>query len=170
MAESWVRLWAGMNIDGLSESAICVAKAAFEDAWGRRTCYPNWHAVQKMVGLEKSPYLDAFDELCERGIVFHGFPSLLVALADIWPLTPMWGPLEHSRPSATVWASIKRRIFERDDFTCQYCGARGVLLECDHITPIAQGGGHEDKNLTTACMPCNRSKGAKTPEQWKATK
>lgn len=29
MAESWVRLWAGMNIDGLSESAICVAKAVF---------------------------------------------------------------------------------------------------------------------------------------------
>ena len=29
---------------------------------------------------------------------------------------------------------------------------------------------NDDDNLVAACIPCNRSKGAKTPEQWKATK
>lgn len=48
-----------------------------------------------------------------------------------------------------------------------YCGARGVPLECDHVFPISKGGSNEDDNLVAACVPCNRSKGANTPEQWR---
>lgn len=32
---------------------------------------------------------------------------------------------------------------------------------------LFQGGGHDDSNLVTACRDCNRSKGARTPEQWR---
>ena len=32
----------------------------------------------------------------------------------------------------------------------------------DHMTPLAQGGLHEDSNLQLLCAPCNMSKGAKT--------
>lgn len=31
-----------------------------------------------------------------------------------------------------------RAVFERDDFTCQYCGERGGALSADHIVPFAQ--------------------------------
>lgn len=72
---------------------------------------------------------------------------------------------ERQRPD--VWATTRGRIFERDDFTCQYCGARGVRLERDHIVPISRGGSNDDPNLTTACMQCNRSKGYKTLEHWR---
>lgn len=65
------------------------------------------------------------------------------------------------RPTAEDWSTIRARIFERDDFTCQYCGARGVKLQCDHIFPVKHGGTHEDDNLVTACEPCNRAKAGK---------
>lgn len=71
-----------------------------------------------------------------------------------------------NRPSAKEWAVIRARIFERDDYTCQYCGARGGRLECDHIHPVAKGGSHEDENLATACFKCNRAKRDKTLDEW----
>lgn len=64
------------------------------------------------------------------------------------------------------WAAVRSAVFERDNYTCRYCGARGVTLECDHVVPVAQGGCTEDGNLVTACRTCNRAKGARTPEQW----
>lgn len=53
-------------------------------------------------------------------------------------------------------------VFKRDSFTCQYCGASppAVLLECDHISPVALGGATDAENLVTACQACNRGKGA----------
>ncbi|MEN8614503.1 HNH endonuclease [Dehalogenimonas sp. THU2] len=56
-------------------------------------------------------------------------------------------------------------IFQRDDFTCQYCGKRTQPLTIDHIMPRFQGGGHSWDNLVAACMPCNRHKAGRTPEQ-----
>ena len=52
-------------------------------------------------------------------------------------------------------------VFKRDRFTCQYCGrmAPDVVLEVDHIVPVAEGGGNEITNLITSCMECNRGKG-----------
>lgn len=54
------------------------------------------------------------------------------------------------------------RILERDNFTCQYCGRKApeVTLEVDHITPTSKGGKNIATNLITACMSCNRGKGA----------
>jgi hypothetical protein len=54
-------------------------------------------------------------------------------------------------------------IFARDGFTCQYCGLRppDVILEVDHIEPVAGGGSNDDVNLITSCFDCNRGKRAK---------
>lgn len=54
-------------------------------------------------------------------------------------------------------------VFKRDQFQCAYCGAHPsetVLLEVDHIHPVAEGGTNEMDNLVTACWDCNRGKGA----------
>ena len=66
------------------------------------------------------------------------------------------------------WGRLRRATFERDDFTCRYCGARGVPLECDHVLPVAKGGKTEMTNLVTACFRCNRSKGALPLAAWRA--
>jgi hypothetical protein len=53
-------------------------------------------------------------------------------------------------------------VFKRDLFACQYCGATppAVVLEVDHIEPVAEGGSDDEGNLVTACFDCNRGKAA----------
>ena len=77
-------------------------------------------------------------------------------------------PQPGDRPSAAIWRTIRERIFHRDDYTCQYCGKRGGRLECDHVVPVAKGGGHDESNLATACFACNRSKRDKLVSEWRA--
>lgn len=72
------------------------------------------------------------------------------------------------RPPMCEWIKIRERIFRRDNYTCAYCGIRGVALECDHIVPLSRGGPNSDDNLTTACRRCNQSKRDKTVEEWRA--
>ena len=56
---------------------------------------------------------------------------------------------------------IRFEVFKRDNFTCQYCGRKSpdVVLEVDHITPVAKGGKNNIMNLITSCVECNRGKG-----------
>jgi len=64
-------------------------------------------------------------------------------------------------------ALSRRNVFHRDRHRCQYCSAGLSAREatCDHVTPRSQGGGSSWENLVTACAPCNRRKGGRTPEQ-----
>jgi hypothetical protein len=57
---------------------------------------------------------------------------------------------------------IRFEVFKRDAFTCQYCGAKApdVILQVDHISPVAGGGDNDIVNLITACRGCNGGKGA----------
>ena len=52
-------------------------------------------------------------------------------------------------------------VFKRDRFTCTYCGRKApdVILEVDHIVPVAEGGKNDLMNLVTSCRECNRGKG-----------
>lgn len=71
--------------------------------------------------------------------------------------------------TSNEWRALREVVFERDDYTCQYCGARGRRLECDHIFPASRGGSDDLSNLATACRPCNRDKGDLTIEEWRGT-
>ena len=57
---------------------------------------------------------------------------------------------------------IRFEVFKRDKFTCQYCGrsAPDVILQVDHIKPVAKGGKNDIMNLVTSCRECNIGKGA----------
>lgn len=56
---------------------------------------------------------------------------------------------------------MRFEVFKRDSFRCQYCGrnAPDVILEVDHIHPVAEGGKTSMLNLITSCRDCNRGKG-----------
>lgn len=58
---------------------------------------------------------------------------------------------------------LRFEVFKRDAFRCQYCGrsAPDVILEVDHIVPVAEGGKDDMLNLVTSCRDCNRGKSAK---------
>lgn len=61
-----------------------------------------------------------------------------------------------------IGSKLRFEVFKRDKFTCQYCGAKApdVLLQVDHIHPVALGGGNDILNLITSCQSCNGGKGA----------
>ena len=59
-----------------------------------------------------------------------------------------------------------RRILERDQFRCQYCGLDGkasfenaLLMGVDFVVPRARRGKKIPHNLVACCRPCNVIKG-----------
>ena len=58
----------------------------------------------------------------------------------------------------------RRAVFARDDWTCQYCGARSNLT-VDHVVPRSKGGASSWDNIVASCAPCNRRKGDSLPRQ-----
>ena len=61
---------------------------------------------------------------------------------------------------------LRTFIKTRDDFTCCTCGNSthaepNLLLEIDHIIPVAKGGCTVEDNLQTLCWKCNRAKSDK---------
>ena len=69
-------------------------------------------------------------------------------------------------PNSAVTFS-RRNIFKRDHFACQYCGKQPGTeeLTLDHVVPRAQGGQSTWDNCVLACMPCNKHKADRTPDQ-----
>lgn len=61
---------------------------------------------------------------------------------------------------------LREFIKARDHFTCCNCGNSthvepNLLLEIDHIIPVAKGGRTVEDNLQTLCWKCNRAKSDK---------
>ena len=56
-------------------------------------------------------------------------------------------------------------VFNRDKYTCQYCGNQTRQLTLDHVIPRYRGGQHTWENVVSACIACNRRKAGKTPEE-----
>jgi 5-methylcytosine-specific restriction endonuclease McrA len=59
----------------------------------------------------------------------------------------------------------KFEIFNRDHYTCQYCGRETKEPTLDHVMPKRRGGEHSWTNIVTACVACNRRKAGHTPEE-----
>lgn len=64
---------------------------------------------------------------------------------------------------------LREQIKKRDNFTCCACGNStydepNLLLEIDHIIPVAKGGCTIEENLQTLCWKCNRAKSDKIVE------
>lgn len=70
---------------------------------------------------------------------------------------------------ALMTTKLREKIKQRDNYTCCKCGNSiekepNLLLEIDHIIPIAKNGMTTEENLQTLCWKCNRSKGSKIDE------
>ncbi|MDE3239430.1 MAG: HNH endonuclease [Paracoccaceae bacterium] len=70
---------------------------------------------------------------------------------------------EFVQPQKRV-AFTRFNLFLRDEFCCQYCGAKGDLT-FDHVIPRARGGITSWENVVAACSPCNLRKGSKSLKQ-----
>ncbi|MDA0722507.1 HNH endonuclease [Yoonia sp.] len=70
---------------------------------------------------------------------------------------------EYVTPQRQV-AFTRFNLFLRDEFCCQYCGAKGDLT-FDHVVPRAAGGVTSWENVVAACSGCNLRKGSKSLRQ-----
>lgn len=64
----------------------------------------------------------------------------------------------------SISPKLRFSVLERDGFMCRYCGRSppDVILHCDHIVPVCEGGQNTIDNIVSACEPCNLGKGART--------
>ncbi|WP_334290864.1 HNH endonuclease [Oribacterium sp. P6A1] len=67
---------------------------------------------------------------------------------------------------ALMTNKLRQFIKKRDNYNCRFCGNSthkepNLLLEIDHIIPVAKGGLTEENNLQTLCWKCNRNKSDK---------
>lgn len=68
-----------------------------------------------------------------------------------------------TKPHEKIRKSVKYKnwrtsVFERDDYTCQFCKKRGVKLNADHIKPFSLFPDLrlDINNGRTLCLPCHR--------------
>lgn len=61
----------------------------------------------------------------------------------------------------------KKVLFNRDSWTCQYCGCNltPTTAEVEHIVPSSRGGKSSWLNCVSACRSCNKRKANRTPEE-----
>jgi 5-methylcytosine-specific restriction endonuclease McrA len=77
----------------------------------------------------------------------------------------------HLERYSRLWRPLvrltRRNLMLRDGYRCQYCGRHAAerALNIDHVLPRSRGGRQSWENLVTACQPCNRRKGERTPQE-----
>ena len=98
-------------------------------------------------------------EMLENG---SGFIHSANALFSVPTVIKLEHQIKRPRPQRKL---TRLEVFNRDDYTCQYCGKETHQLTLDHVIPRYQSGMHTWENITSACIPCNRRKAGRTPEQ-----
>lgn len=65
---------------------------------------------------------------------------------------------KHRFRGSVEWKNWRNSVFERDNYTCQNCGEKGVYLEPHHIIPLRENliGMYEIGNGITLCSPCHK--------------
>jgi 5-methylcytosine-specific restriction endonuclease McrA len=100
-------------------------------------------------------------EVLEHGHGALRTPSLSFPLPSVIRLIQM---IRRPRPQVRL---TRRELFQRDGYTCQYCGKAGRDLTIDHVMPRHRGGKHTWENLVSACKSCNHRKAGRTPQEAK---
>ncbi|MCC5959389.1 MAG: HNH endonuclease [Rhodobacteraceae bacterium] len=106
-----------------------------------------WQDAVKAVFLDRVDILAEYDQVVRSQRMEIRVPSVVV-LRDF------------VKPRKRV-AFTRFNLFLRDEFSCQYCGARNDLT-FDHVVPRKLGGVTSWENVVAACAPCNLAKGSKT--------
>jgi len=109
-----------------------------------------WQEAVKAAWLDRVEIVAEYDEVVRSPSTEIKIPSVVV-LKD------------YVKPQKKV-AFTRFNLFLRDEFACQYCGAKGDLT-FDHVIPRARGGVTSWENVVAACSRCNLRKGSKSLSQ-----
>jgi 5-methylcytosine-specific restriction endonuclease McrA len=98
-------------------------------------------------------------EMLENGVGF------IHTVSDIFPLPSVIRLAYMIKRPYRQRRLTRFEVFNRDRYTCQYCGKETKQLTLDHILPRYRGGEHTWENVVGACVPCNRRKAGRTPRE-----
>lgn len=135
---------------GLKHYPALVLNADFRPlSWYPLSLWP-WQEAIKAVCLDRVQILAEYDAVVRSQKSEFRIPSVVVLK-------------EFVKPQKRV-AFTRFNLFLRDEFCCQYCGAKGDLT-FDHVLPRSKGGVTSWENVVAACSPCNLKKANKTLKQ-----
>ena len=103
----------------------------------------SWQDAVKAAWLDRVQIVAEYDDIVCSPTTQIRIPSVVV-LRD------------YVKPQSSV-AFTRFNLFLRDEFSCQYCGARGDLT-FDHVVPRTRGGRTSWENVVAACSKCNLKK------------
>ena len=62
----------------------------------------------------------------------------------------------HQRTNSIEWNEIRKKVYARDNWTCQICGKKNPHpLQCHHIIPYRISQDDSIENLITLCCSCH---------------
>ena len=88
-------------------------------------------------------------------------------LTGIWTgsKNPKWKggitPESNKRVGRKLWIEIRKKVYERDNLTCQHCGKTNCLLVAHHKIPYRISKNDDLSNLISLCSVCH------TKEEWR---
>ena len=109
-----------------------------------------WQEAIKAAWLDRVVIVSEYEETVRSPSTVIRIPSVVVLKDYVTPQRQV--------------AFTRFNLFLRDEFCCQYCGAKGDLT-FDHVVPRASGGVTSWENVVAACSSCNLKKGSKSLRQ-----
>ncbi|MCX7645463.1 MAG: HNH endonuclease [Rhodobacteraceae bacterium] len=106
-----------------------------------------WQEAVKAAFLDRVTIIAEYDKVVRSPTTEIRIPSVVVLK-------------EYVKPQKRV-AFTRFNLFLRDEFCCQYCGAKGDLT-FDHVVPRSRGGITSWENVVAACAQCNLRKGSRS--------
>lgn len=143
------RLWQAVNICSVRR-AFCLLYLGQAQVVDAATGYQTFTYDQWFDFSKNFPNGDTL-----QGVNFRiGIPKIIVLL------------LFERLPRKEVKLT-RQNVFERDNYTCQYCRQPfdRKSLNIDHVLPRNRGGKTSWENLVCSCIECNTRKGSRTPEE-----
>lgn len=114
----------------------------------------SWQQAFRLICKGRAIVVETYEEIVKTPNDFYFLPAVI-------RLTRYDG-----YPKVKVTYS-RRAVLDRDNFSCQYCGAKlnYRTATIDHVVPRAMGGKTTFANTVACCFPCNNRKGSRLLEQ-----
>lgn len=146
-------------------SEVRIGKRTISSSYGKgsRGECPSYAQISKIINsLEKKGALKIGDVNREGTLYTILLPKQI-------PLVKEKMAIKKKTKEIDYFTDLKKRqeLFERDNWTCYYCGEKVTKdnATLDHLTPQCKGGKNTKENLKTSCLLCNSIKSGKTYEE-----
>lgn len=123
-----------------------------------------WRPLQMKVAVLPADDVSVpalLDELLLVGLVRRFGDIGVINRAAFMPCAGRTLDVSHS-----AWRRLRAAAIDRDGGVCGYCECEPDIPDCDHILSLSRGGRSVMDKLITSCPSCNRSKGARTVDEW----